>query len=67
MAILMSCQIIFHLFNAFILNALAVHDVVEYVCGTQDNAVYFTNNQIGLEYKYAFYAFITHVNDTNHC
>ncbi len=29
--------------------------------------LYFTNNQIGLEYKYAFYAFITHVNDTNHC
>lgn len=43
--------------------------MVECVCGMQDNAIYFTNNQIGLEYKYAFYAFIDMYkqNDTNHC
>lgn len=53
--------------QCFIFNALAVHNVVECVCVMQDNAIYFSNNQIGLEYKYAFYAFIKHVNDTNHC
>lgn len=59
----------FHVFSCFIFNALAVHNVVECVCGMQDNAIYFTNNQIGLEYKYAFYAFsnMYKLNDTNRC
>lgn len=41
--------------------------MVECICGMQDNAIYLTNNQIGLEYKYAFYALIKHVNDTYYC
>lgn len=36
--------------------------MVECVCGMQDNAIYFTNNQICLEYKYAFYALSTCIN-----